>query len=82
MAALVAAVAVGTLALTLATSTGQPRLLPSLSTTVLAGREQQQQLQQRQTPLAVLSTNPPQSGDRSRSTLEVFAEDTRWASKV
>ena len=88
MAAALVAVAIGALALSSAssTSTGQ-RLLPSLSTTVLVGREnqqqqQQQQQQQRQPPLAVLRTSPLSSGERSPSSLEIFAEDPRWASKV
>ena len=79
MAALVTA-AIGALALTLAssTNTGQ-RFLPNLSTTVLVGREKQQQRQQ---PLAVLRTSPLPSGGQSPSVLEIFAEDPRWASKV
>lgn len=71
-----------TLALTLAMSTGQGEQLlpgPSVSRTVLIRSEQQQQ---QRVPLAVLRSNPSWGGGRSPSSLEIFAEDSRWASKV
>lgn len=81
----VAIVAILRASLSLATSTGGVlrELVPKVSTITFAGREAQNQR-----PLAVLRANVPAGedyvdpGSDKNCTLEIFAEDRSWKSKV